>query len=565
MGVATIDIEERVLASTGQIQQRTTVFEHHNSVMNAGVLLALPALISQGLLHAQQIYKPLSKGYYGFVHILLLLAYMALSRIKNPEQLKTCPPGELGKIMGIDRVPEVKCLREKISQIVTQNKAEEFERYLSEEWISREECVYFYIDGHVRVYNGYKANLSKKYVSRQKLCLAGTTEYWVNDEKGLPFMVFTGELNERLKDAIENHIVPALIEDTQSFIDEEQLKNNTLLPRFSLVFDREAYEPVFFARLWDKFRIAVITYRKNVKDKWDEKCFYKIDTEVIGKNVSMLICEKQLVLSGHSFREIRKLGEGGHQTSLITTNQIISTKIATGKMFSRWSQENFFRYLKQDFDFDKMIEYGVETLNENISVVNPVYSQLSQKLKKLREKKARVDAKLFIVIEDNIDANIDSVADLLASQASLKDKQIELNNMIEETLKLRLQIPARIKLKDMPELKRYNKLKHESKLFMNTIKMIAYRAETALVNIIKPFYKNSEKDGRQVIKEILKSDADIIPDYFKNTLTIKIHSLSTNRTNFALEKLCEKINETETLYPETNLKIIFKTVLNHFA
>lgn len=534
--------------------------------MNAGVPLALPALISQGLLEAQQIYNPLPKGYYGFVHILLLLANMALSRIKNPEQLKTCPPGELGKIMGIDRVPEVKCLREKISQIVIQNKAEEFERYLSEQWISREECVYFYIDGHVRVYNGYKANLSKKYVSRQKLCLAGTTEYWVNDEKGLPFMVFTGELNERLKDAIEEYIVPALIQDTRSFIDEEQLKNNPLLPRFSLVFDREAYEPAFFARLWDKFRIAVITYRKNVKDKWDEQCFYKIETEVIGKDVSMLICEKQIELSGHCFREIRKLGEeGGHQTSLITSNNIISTQIVAGKMFSRWSQENFFRYLKQDFDFDKMIEYGVEILDENIKVVNPAYSQLSQKIKKLREKKARVDAKLFAAIEDNIESNIDRVADLIASQASLKDKQTELENLIKETLKQRKQVHSRIKLKDMPEHKRYNKLKHESKLFMNTIKMIAYRAETALLNMIKPYYKNAEKDGRQVIKEIFKSDADIIPDYYEKTLTIRIHSLSNNRTNYALEKLCEIINETETIYPETNLKIIFKTVLNHFT
>jgi hypothetical protein len=533
--------------------------------MNAGVLIALPALISHGLLKAGEIYKPLPRGYYGFIHILLLLAYMALSRIKNPEQLKRCPPGELGKIMGIDRVPEVKCLREKLSQIVSQNRAEEFERFLSEQWISQQECLYFYIDGHVRVYNGYKANLAKKYVSRQKLCLAGTTEYWVNDEKGLPFMVFTGELNERLKDALEQYIIPALIEDTKSLIDEEQLKNNPLLPRFSLIFDREAYEPEFFIRLWNKFRIAVITYRKNVKDIWDEKCFYKIEAEVIGKNVSMLIYEKQIELSGHIFREIRKLGEGGHQTSILTTNHIISTEVVAGKMFSRWSQENFFRYLRQEYDFDKMVEYGVETLDENISVVNPLYSQLSYKLKKIREKKARVDAKLYIALEKNIDANIGQFPELLASQAALKDKQSELDNLIEDILNQRQQVPSRIKLKDMPENKRYNKLKHESKLFINTIKMIAYRAETSLLNTIKPYYKNSGKDGRQIIKEILTSDADLIPDYFNNTLTLRIHSLSTNRANFALEKICNMLNETETIYPQTNLKLIFKTVLTHFT
>src|SRR5580693_7254215 len=104
-----------MLAASGQMQQVQTVFGHHQSVENAGILLALPALISQGLLQAaDKIYQSLAKGSYGLEHILLLLAYMALLRIRNPEQLKTCKPGELGKIMGLDRVPEVKCLREKL-------------------------------------------------------------------------------------------------------------------------------------------------------------------------------------------------------------------------------------------------------------------------------------------------------------------------------------------------------------------------------------------------------------------------------------------------------------------
>ena len=45
--------------------------------------------------------------------------------------------------------------------------------------------------------------------------LAGTTEYWVNDQNGQPFLFFTGDLNERLKDAIEQQIVPALIQDSK--------------------------------------------------------------------------------------------------------------------------------------------------------------------------------------------------------------------------------------------------------------------------------------------------------------------------------------------------------------
>jgi hypothetical protein len=114
-----------------------------------------------------------------------------LSRIKFPEQLKTCKVGELGKLISLDRVPEAKCLRRKIEQIVNQEKAEELSKVLCHEWMDKEEPAFFYIDDHVRVYHGSLANLPKRNVSREKLCLAGTTEFWVNNELGLPYMVVT--------------------------------------------------------------------------------------------------------------------------------------------------------------------------------------------------------------------------------------------------------------------------------------------------------------------------------------------------------------------------------------
>jgi len=70
------------LAAVGLIAEVPTVFEAHNNVMKAGVLFSLPALISQGLLKATQVYEPLPKGYYGFVHILLLLAFMLYHVLK---------------------------------------------------------------------------------------------------------------------------------------------------------------------------------------------------------------------------------------------------------------------------------------------------------------------------------------------------------------------------------------------------------------------------------------------------------------------------------------------------
>jgi len=560
LGIAATRVDERMLASTGLLEMASTEFGVHNSVMNAGVLLSLPALISQGLMKATETYQEFRKGYYSFVSVLLLLAFMALSRVKNPEQLKKCKPGELGKILGLDRVPETRCLRKKLSFIVSQEKANEFGQSLSREWITKEECLYFYIDGHMRVYNGYLANLPKKYVSRQKLCLAGTAEYWINNQQGLPFMVFTGQLSEKLKDAIIE-MVPRLIEDTSEIVNEGDLLSDPDLPRFTIIFDREAYEPAFFARLWKDHKIAVTTYRKNVKDKWDENEFYEVNSQVINKDVSMLICEHETIISDHSFREIRKLGESGHQTSIITTNKKLTTNEIAGKMFSRWSQENFFGYMMKEFDFDKMIEYGVETLNDTLMVVNPLYSKASYRIKKLKEKKTRIDAKLLNLVEQNIDGQLDQTGKITKKQAMLKEKQMELEILLEKETVARKEIKSRIFLTDMSEEIRYNKLKLESKLFMNTIKMISYRAETALVNIIRPYYKNTDKDGRQIIQSIMQSDADLLPDYNANTLTVTLHSLSTPRANFAAGKLCMLLNQTETIYPQTNLKMIFK---NHY-
>jgi hypothetical protein len=482
---------------------------------------------------------------------------MALLRIRNPEQLKTCKPGELGKIMGLDRVPEVKCLREKLSQIVLQKKAEDFERHLSKQWIEQQACLYFYIDGHVRIYYGQQATLQKKYVSRQKLCLAGTTEYWVNDQQGKPFMFFIGDLNERLKDAIEQHIVPALIEDTKNIAPVE----DSTQPRFTIIFDREGYEPAFFAKLWKDFRVAVITYRKSVKDKWDKDDFKSIETQVNDTKVIMQLCEKPVQLGKDSFREIRKLSTSDHQTSIITTHPTLDQAIIAPQMFSRWSQENFFKYLIAEFDFDKMVNYGIEIPDQNKVVVNPAYSKLYQQRKKLIEKRRRLEAKLLEAMENNINQSISETRKWLQKQAIFKEKIEELQvqiNQIQNDLSL---TPSKIKLTDMPEQIRYTRLKKESKMFMNIIKMIAYRAETALFNLIKPFYNNQEKDGRQIIQAILSSSANLQPDYQNNILNITIHSQATPRANSALKNLCEELSKTETEYPLTNLKLVFNSVI----
>jgi hypothetical protein len=548
-------------------------------------LFLLPALLSQGLLKTKEVYQMPASHYYGLESVVLTLAFMALARIKNPEQLKQCKPGEIGRIIGLDRIPEVSCLRDKIKILSVQKQAQKLNLLLIDHWYnpSDQEDLFLYIDGHVRIYYGAKANLPLKFISRQKLCLSATTEYWVNDAQGQPVMMVIGELTEKLQTAIEDLIIPQLQQTvllpcppppaeqretkTQeaAIIDSNEIEEQAKRPVCTLIFDREAYQPTFFQRLWITWQIAIITYRKNVKDIWEPECFTTTEVTVLDQKITMPLCERKVTLDGIVFREIRCLGEGGHQTSVITNNLIICMAVVAGRMFGRWVQENFFRYLIMDYDFDKMIEFGTIAIDQNKEVVNPLYRKLTHQLKKEREKTQRLKAQQYVLAEQSIDASLEDIPALTQKQMELIEK-IEQHQLKEQQIESqRNKTTARIKLKDMPEQERYNKLKPESKMLMNIIKMICYRAETAVANLLTEFFIRSKEEKRMLVKQIIQTSADLIPDLENNTLTVILHSLSAPRFNAAADKLAKLLTETQSIFPGTDLRIIFKTTAEETA
>lgn len=533
-------------------------FSTSQALCGAGILFMVPALLAQGLLKTKEIYHLPSSHYYGVESVVMTLAFMALSRIKNPEQLKMCKPGEIGRLIGLDRIPEMKCLREKIKLLSEQNKTTQLNNSLIDIWYSnnnQSETDFLYIDGHVRIYYGSKANLPAKFISRQKLCMSATSEFWVNDTKGMPVMMVMGELTEKLQTVIENQIISRLIDAKLICENIDEIAT----PQCTLVFDREAYEPAFFRRLWETYRIATLTYRKNVKDKWDEKGFIKYDVTVMEQQINMDLCEQKVILGGYAMREVRRLSKNGHQTAIITNNYTIDIKDIAGRMFARWSQENFFKYLIQDYDFDKMISYGVETIDMEKVVVNPQYRKLTYQLKKVREKKQRIEAKFYPLVEQAIDENIENIPVITEKQMEYKQQIDMLACEEDKLLEARKKIQPKIKLSQMQQEERYNKLKTESKILMNVIKMICYRAETAVASLLTSYLYNANKEKRMVVKQIIKSNADLIPNYQEKTLSIKLYSLSAKRYNVAVEKICGLLNDTETVFPGTDLKMIFQT------
>ena len=214
----------------------------------------------------------------------------------------------------------------------------------------------------------------------------------------------------------------------------------------------------------------------------------------------------------------------------------------------------------ENFAFDRMIEYGTEPVDQKRTTPNPDYKTLSYQIKKAREKKARIEARVYKNIGDSDVIGMDRLMQNIHKNSSMIEKINEYNAEIKNLLEKRKKQPSRISIAEMPQEVRYNKLKQESKKLKNAIIMLVYRAESALYNILSEFYKSTEKEGRVILKELFTSDADMIPDYENKKLIIRLHSLSTPRANQAIKELCSFLNQTETCFPFTDLVLVYETV-----
>jgi hypothetical protein len=560
MGRGAIATEQRILASLGLIDEYAPQFIAAVDVANGGVLLALPALLVSGLLHRAEKFFRLPAGFYGLQTILLLLAFMALARLRSIECLRYRSPGEFGKILGMDRAPEVRTLRMKLRHLAGLEQAFEWSAELSKEWMmmTPEEAAVLYADCHVRVYHG-KKQLPKHYVARQRLCLAAAADYWVNAMDGKPFFVVNQAVDPGLLQTLEHEIVPRLERDVPNQPIAEELEADSLLHRFTIVFDREGYSPDFFARMKVR-RIACLSYRKRPGEDWPPEEF--IPTEISlpsGERTTTLLAERGTRLSnGLWVRELRKLSEGGHQTSFIATDYRGVASCLASRMFARWSQENFFRYMRQNYNLDGLVDYGAGVIPETARVVNPAHRLLDGMVRKrvalLNRKQAEFGA---INLEDDIEPK--KVEAFAQRKSELQEAIAGLQKEVDDLKAQRKATKRHITYKELPEEARIERLSTQSKHLIDTIKMIAYRAETAMVQIVREKMTRHD-DARSLLRAIYQTEADLAPDHQAKTLTVRLHPLANASSDEAVRYLCDEINATETIFPGTDLRVIYELV-----
>jgi transposase len=563
MGTACTRPDERALAAFGLLDGAPTRFETCRDVSFGGVLCALPALEANGLF--QHIHDCLAKlrGYYSTLHVIVLLAHMALCRIKTVEQMQYQPPGELGKLLGLDRVPEVRCLRQKLAALSIDDRPQKWAGLLSRDWLKAEPELAgaLYVDGHVRLYHGSLTTLPRRYVSRQRLCLRGTTDYWVNDALGQPFFAVERTIDHGLLEVLTSDIVPRLLKDVPGQPTEAELEADPYRARFVILFDREGYSPKFFKEMWQTHRIACITYHKFPKDDWPADEFSEVETTLpTGERVSLKLAERGSWIgdrkNGLWVRETRKLTESGHQVSLISTAFSKSAPEDSARLFSRWSQENFFRYMMQHFAIDLLNEYGTEDIPETKRpVVNPKWRELDRQKRsvksKLTHRRARF-ATLTLHPEPDEDAQVKwekRKADLVEEIQQFEKELEDVDGELKKT-------PAHLKWDELPNKEKFQRLAPSRKQLVDTVKMIAYRAETAMASIVREKLARTD-DARSLLRDLFRSEADLVPDMENGVLHVHVHPMSTPRADRAVAHLLKHLNAAEFNYPGTNLRLVY--------
>jgi transposase len=563
MGTACTRPDERVLAAFGFLNGASTCFQTCRDVSVGGVLCALPALAENGLFrHIHDCLVQL-RGYYSTLHVIVLLAHMALCRIKAVEQLQYQPPGELGKLLGLDRVPEVRCLRYKLAALSLDDGPEKWAGLLSRDWLEAapELAGALYVDGHVRLYHGSLTALPKRYVARQRLCLRGTTDYWVNDVLGQPFFAVSRPIDHGLLEALKSDIVPRLLQEVPGQPTAAELEADRYRARFVILFDREGYSPEFFKEMWQTYRIACITYHKYPKDDWPTSEFVELETTLPGgEPVSMKLAERGAWIgdkkSGLWVREVRKLTTSGHQVSLISTAYGESARQDSVRLFSRWSQENFFHYMMQHFAIDLLNEYGTEEIPETKRpVVNPRWRELDRQKRSVKSKLTHRQAR-FAALTLHPESDDSALAKWEKHKAELVEEieQFEheltgINNQLKTT-------PSHLDWDKLPETEKFQRLAPSRKQLVDTVKMIAYRAETALASIVREELARSD-DARSLLRDLFCSEADLTPDLAKRVLEVQVHPMSNPRSNRAIAHLLEHLNAAEFTYPGTNLRLVY--------
>jgi hypothetical protein len=543
---------DRALARLGFLQDAAPLFGDHEELPRAGVLLAVPVLQAHGGLEVfTRLFDSLGPAFYGLRTTVLSLVLMALLRIKRPENLKEYSPEQLGGLLGLDRMAEVKTLRRKLTLLAQQGKGRELMHELARLRQSQgeERLAFLYVDGHVREYSG-KEPLAKAKKAQRSVATTAATDTWLHDADGSPLLVVTSEMNAGLTQVLE-----AIVAEAKKLVPAEQ--------RLTVLFDRGGWSVKLFARLQAQ-GVDIITYRKGKRRLLPRSRFSAHKVHEDGQEKTYWLCDQPRVCVGRLrphrqkrrpagepeylwLRQITLLREDGRQTVIVTNRNDLTAVAVVQRLFRRWRQENYFKYMAEEFALDALVEYGVEDVSAERTRPNPERKRVAGQRRQAQAEVLRLRAELGAAAEANEEQQRPTMRGFKVAQAGLR-QELEQAELREQALaEQERQLPKRVPAKGMKTLKR------EKKLIVDAIKIIAYQCETALLERLAPHYVRADDEGRTLLHAAFQSSASM--EVTETELRITLTAQSSPHRSEALAKVCRELDAEGVCYPGSRLRV----------
>lgn len=534
---------ERQAARSGALAEAPPIITEGASLPLAGALVILPALAATGLIEvATAVYSTARAAFYGLRSLVLTVVFTALVGEPRAEGLTRLDPTDLGRLLGLDRAPEVRTLRRRMEGLATEGRAGQLLAALAQRHVeaNRVACGVFYADGHVRAYHG-KAKLPKAHLARMRLAMPAEEDTWVADARGDGVLVWNAAPGASLVGELRR-----VVTEVRALVGPDA--------RPTIAFDRGGWSPGLFAELVAA-GFDILTYRKGPKTHEPRSAFVAhVFTDEFGRAHEYLLADRRVRIAYKqngktryfACRQITRLDPAtGHQTQVLTTRADPDPAPLAHAMFSRWRIENFFRYGRTHYALDALDSYAKVDDDLARLVHNPAR----------RAAKARVEeaaAALAAAREAEGAAALAggrTKAEAAKIAAAYAEAAAELARRQAEAKA----VPAKVPLGQRhPDAKRSN---CERKRVLDAIRLATYNAESALVRLLAPHYARAEDEGHTLLREVYSSPADL--EVVGDELHVRINALSAPRRTRALAALCEQLNATDTAYPGTNLRLVF--------
>ena len=549
---------ERALARWGLLGEGAVpVFTPGARYPLAGLLLALPALEDTGLLDAaREVYGQLRDGFYGMTATLLTLVFLALAGEPRAEGATRVPPAALGRVLGLDRAPEVKTIRRKLGELASAGKAADLIMALARRHAAArpDTLGFLYVDGHARVYYGTR-NVQKTHVARLKFPAPATMETWVTGQDGDPVFMVTAEPSDSLAGELRR-----LLPDLRAIAGQGR--------RVTVCFDRGGWSPALFADI-TAAGFDLLTWRKGPAPELPADTFTTITcADDRGRQHQYDLADTAVTLTIHdgprkgqtvSLRQVSRRvparGGGTRQIHALTSRTDLAAGEVCWRLTSRWREENYFRYARTHFALDALDSHTATPDDPGRKVPNPAKKTAAAQVRRAEilaaAAQAQRDASLAALRNPAPGQPVTITNQMInALDAPVQAAYREL----EEADKAAAATPARIPLGALaPDMMR---LEAEVKQITHAIRMAAFNAETALARALDGRYARAGDEAYALIREALTASGDIRPG--PGQLLIQLDPLTAPRRTQALAALCDQLNHAASRYPGTDLVLRYE-------